>query len=71
MPDGRRVDSKLIPLGVPSRMSIGQVLVLPVGMAARALGVLFATAEFDGATEEDVWSAVEEAGMDRDAKPIL
>lgn len=71
MPDGTPVDIMLNPLGVPSRMNIGQVLELHLGMAARALGIHVATPVFDGANEEDVWSTVEEAGMARDAKTIL
>ncbi|MFO7196949.1 DNA-directed RNA polymerase subunit beta, partial [Enterococcus faecium] len=71
MPDGTPVDIMLNPLGVPSRMNIGQVLELHLGMAARALGIHAATPVFDGANEEDVWSTVEEAGMARDAKTIL
>ncbi|HHQ0825426.1 TPA: DNA-directed RNA polymerase subunit beta [Listeria innocua] len=71
MPDGTPVDIMLNPLGVPSRMNIGQVLELHLGMAARALGIHVATPVFDGANEEDVWSTVEEAGMARDAKTVL
>ncbi|MBC8830068.1 DNA-directed RNA polymerase subunit beta, partial [Escherichia coli] len=56
MPDGTPVDIMLNPLGVPSRMNIGQVLELHLGMAARALGIHVATPVFDGANEEDVWS---------------
>jgi len=71
MPDGTPVDIMLNPLGVPSRMNIGQVLELHLGMAARALGIHVATPVFDGATEDDVWETIEEAGMARDAKTIL
>ena len=71
MPDGTPVDVMLNPLGVPSRMNIGQVLELHLGMAARHLGLHMASPVFDGATEEDVWDTIEEAGMDRDAKSIL
>lgn len=71
LPDGTPVDIMLNPLGVPSRMNIGQVLELHLGMAARQLGIHVASPVFDGATEEDVWSTIEEAGMDRDAKTIL
>jgi DNA-directed RNA polymerase subunit beta len=71
LPDGTPVDIMLNPLGVPSRMNIGQVLELHLGMAARALGIHVATPVFDGAREEDVWSTIEEAGMARDAKTIL
>ena len=71
MPDGTPVDIMLNPLGVPSRMNIGQVLELHLGMAARALGIHVASPVFDGATEEDVWETIEEAGMSRDAKTVL
>jgi DNA-directed RNA polymerase subunit beta len=71
MPDGTPVDIMLNPLGVPSRMNIGQVLELHLGMAARQLGIHVATPVFDGATEDDVWATIEEAGMARDAKTIL
>jgi len=71
MPDGTPVDIMLNPLGVPSRMNIGQVLELHLGMASRYLGVHMATPVFDGANEEDVWGTMEEAGMNRDGKTIL
>lgn len=71
LPDGTPVDIMLNPLGVPSRMNIGQVLELHLGMAARALGIHVASPVFDGATEEDVWDTIEEAGMARDAKTVL
>ncbi|UED80197.1 DNA-directed RNA polymerase subunit beta [Lysinibacillus sp. CD3-6] len=71
MPDGTPVDIMLNPLGVPSRMNIGQVLELHLGMASRYLGVHMATPVFDGANEEDVWETMEEAGMNRDGKTIL
>ncbi|MFD5852896.1 DNA-directed RNA polymerase subunit beta [Cytobacillus pseudoceanisediminis] len=71
LPDGTPVDIMLNPLGVPSRMNIGQVLELHLGMAARALGIHVASPVFDGAREEDVWATIEEAGMARDAKTVL
>ncbi|WP_102349396.1 DNA-directed RNA polymerase subunit beta [Bacillus sp. Marseille-P3661] len=71
LPDGTPIDIMLNPLGVPSRMNIGQVLELHLGMAARYLGIHVASPVFDGAREEDVWSTLEEAGMARDAKTIL
>ena len=71
LPDGTPVDIMLNPLGVPSRMNIGQVLELHLGMAARELGIYIATPVFDGAQDEDVWGTVAEAGMARDAKTIL
>ncbi|RST71876.1 DNA-directed RNA polymerase subunit beta [Siminovitchia acidinfaciens] len=71
MPDGTPIDVMLNPLGVPSRMNIGQVLELHLGMAARNLGLHMASPVFDGATEEDVWDTIEEAGMAIDAKTVL
>ncbi|MGD6968843.1 DNA-directed RNA polymerase subunit beta [Rossellomorea vietnamensis] len=71
LPDGTPIDIMLNPLGVPSRMNIGQVLELHLGMAARYLGIHVASPVFDGAREEDVWSTIEEAGMARDAKTVL
>ncbi len=71
MPDGTPIDVMLNPLGVPSRMNIGQVLELHLGMAARHLGIHMASPVFDGATEEDVWKTVEEAGLADDAKTVL
>ncbi len=71
MPDGTPIDIMLNPLGVPSRMNIGQVLELHMGMAARQLGIHIATPVFDGAREEDVWSTIEESGMSRDGKTVL
>jgi DNA-directed RNA polymerase subunit beta len=71
LPDGTPVDIMLNPLGVPSRMNIGQVLELHLGMAARRMGIHVASPVFDGATEEDVWETLEEAGMARDAKTVL
>ncbi|GAE26024.1 DNA-directed RNA polymerase beta subunit [Halalkalibacter wakoensis JCM 9140] len=71
LPDGTPIDIMLNPLGVPSRMNIGQVLELHLGMAARKLGIHVASPVFDGANEEDVWGTIEEAGMARDGKTIL
>ena len=71
LPDGTPVDIMLNPLGVPSRMNIGQVLELHLGMAARQLGIHVATPVFDGASDDDVWETVREAGMARDAKTVL
>ncbi|WP_039234382.1 DNA-directed RNA polymerase subunit beta [Bacillus thermotolerans] len=71
LPDGTPIDIMLNPLGVPSRMNIGQVMELHLGMAARYLGLHIATPVFDGATEDDVWETIEEAGMSRDAKTVL
>src|SRR5690625_4867815 len=71
LPDGTPIDIMLNPLGVPSRMNIGQVLELHLGMAARAMGLKMASPVFDGANEEDVWSTMEEAGLARDGKTVL
>ncbi|KAF1304629.1 DNA-directed RNA polymerase subunit beta [Enterococcus saccharolyticus] len=71
LPDGTPVDIMLNPLGVPSRMNIGQVLELHLGMAARQLGIHVATPVFDGASDDDVWDTVREAGMASDAKTVL
>ena len=71
LPDGTPIDIMLNPLGVPSRMNIGQVLELHLGMAAKRLGIHVASPVFDGATEEDVWETIKEAGMASDAKTIL
>ena len=71
LPDGRPVDIMLNPLGVPSRMNIGQILELHLGMAAKNLNVHVATPVFDGAKREDIAEMMEEAGMDPDGKTIL
>ena len=71
LPDGTPIDLMLNPLGVPSRMNIGQVLELHLGMAAREMGLKMATPVFDGANEEDVWGTMEEAGLARDGKTVL
>jgi DNA-directed RNA polymerase subunit beta len=71
MPDGTPLDIVLNPLGVPSRMNIGQLLEVHLGLAARRLGWKIATPVFDGATEEDVSEAFRLAGMDEDGKTIL
>ncbi|MBP3800522.1 MAG: DNA-directed RNA polymerase subunit beta [Clostridia bacterium] len=71
LPDGTPVDILLNPLGVPSRMNLGQVLELHLGGAARALGWKISTPVFDGATEEDVREVLRKAGMSEDGKTIL
>lgn len=71
LPDGTPVEIVLNPLGVPSRMNIGQVLETHLGMAARTLGLHMATPVFDGASEIDVFDALEESGLSRDGKTIL
>ncbi|MBE6156299.1 MAG: DNA-directed RNA polymerase subunit beta [Firmicutes bacterium] len=71
LPDGRPVDVMLNPLGVPSRMNIGQILELHLGMAGKKLGVHYATPVFDSASWEDIQEEMAEAGMDPDGKTIL
>ena len=71
LPDGTPVDIVLNPQGVPSRMNIGQILELHLGMAGKKLGVHYATPVFDGATMEDLQEEMKEAGMDPDGKTIL
>ena len=71
LPDGTPIDIMLNPLGVPSRMNIGQVLELHMGMACKKLGVHVATPVLDGASIEDVQAMMKEAGMDEDGKTVL
>ena len=71
LPDGRPVDVMLNPLGVPSRMNIGQILELHLGMAGKRLGVHYATPVFDSATWEDIQEEMKEAKMDPDGKTVL
>ena len=71
MPDGTPLQIVLNPLGVPSRMNIGQVLELHLGMACKKLGIHIATPVFDGATEEDIKRLLVKAGCDEDGKTIL
>ncbi len=71
MPDGTPIDIMLSPMGVPSRMNIGQVLDLHLGMAARKLGIHVASPVFDGARDSDIWAALKEAGVDNDGKTVL
>ena len=69
--DGTPLQIVLNPLGVPSRMNLGQVLEMHLGMAAKALGWHFATPDFDGATFEQIQNALEMAGKRRDGKTDL
>ena len=71
LPDGRPLDIVLNPLGVPSRMNIGQVLEVHLGYAAAALGWKMMTPVFDGAHEQDIQELLEQAGKRRDGKTIL
>jgi DNA-directed RNA polymerase subunit beta len=69
--DGTPVDIVLNPLGVPSRMNVGQILETHLGIAAKKLGVRFATPAFDGATEKDITDALTEAGLPTSGKFTL
>ncbi len=71
LPDGRPVEIILNPLGVPSRMNVGQILETHLGWAAAALGVSFATPVFDGAKEEDIRAQLNRAGLPEDGKEWL
>ncbi|MCI8406556.1 MAG: DNA-directed RNA polymerase subunit beta [Oscillospiraceae bacterium] len=71
LPDGTPLDICLNPLGVPSRMNIGQVLEVHLGRAAAALGWKMMTPVFDGAHEADIQACLEEAGLDPDGKTVL
>jgi DNA-directed RNA polymerase subunit beta len=68
LPDGTPVEIVLNPLGVPSRMNVGQILETHLGWAARALGVRFATPVFDGATEKDIKTQLAKAGLPTSGK---
>ncbi len=71
LPDGTPLDIVLNPLGVPSRMNIGQVLEVHLGYAARALGWKVATPVFDGANEKDIRDTLKLAGLREDGKTVL
>ena len=71
LPDGTPVDIMLNPLGVPSRMNIGQILEVHLGMALKTLGYKIATPVFDGITDEEIFDLMEKAGMDKDGKTVL
>ena len=71
LPDGRPVDIMLNPLGVPSRMNVGQILELHLGMAGKKLGVKYATPVFDGANLDDIHEEMNEASMPEDGKVTL
>ena len=71
LPDGRPVDIMLNPQGVPSRMNIGQILELHLGMAGKKLGVHYATPVFDGANMDDIHEEMAEAGLPSDGKVTL
>jgi len=71
LPDGRPVDIMLNPQGVTSRMNIGQILELHLGMAGKKLGVHYATPVFDGANMDDIHEEMAEAGLPSDGKVTL
>ena len=71
LPDGTPLEIVLNPLGVPSRMNIGQVLEVHLGYAAKALGWKIATPVFDGATEKDIIETLKKAGLSEDGKSVL
>ena len=71
LPDGTPVDICLNPQGVPSRMNLGQVLELHLGMAAKELGVYCSTPNFDGAKIEDIQEMMKEANLPEDGKTVL
>ena len=71
LPDGTPVEIVLNPLGVPSRMNVGQILETHLGWAAHALGLYFATPVFDGARENEIKDWLEQAGLPRSGKTLL
>ncbi|MFA7032937.1 MAG: DNA-directed RNA polymerase subunit beta, partial [Bacilli bacterium] len=71
LPDGTPVDIMLNPLGVPSRMNIGQILEVHLGFALRQLGYKIATPVFDGITNEEIFDMMEKAKMSKDGKTVL
>ncbi|HEV8637094.1 MAG TPA: DNA-directed RNA polymerase subunit beta [Chloroflexota bacterium] len=71
LPDGTPVEIILNPIGVPSRMNVGQILETHLGWAARALGIKIETPVFDGAAEHEIQDLLERAGFARDGKTVL
>jgi DNA-directed RNA polymerase subunit beta len=71
LPDGTPVEIILNPIGVPSRMNVGQILETHLGWAAQALGIKINTPVFDGAVETEIEDLLEKAGFDRDGKTVL
>ncbi len=69
--DGTPIDILLSPMGVPSRMNIGQILELHLGMSARKMGIKVMSPVFDGASDDDVSASLKEAGLDKDGKTVL
>ena len=71
LPDGTPVDIMLNPLGVPSRMNIGQILEVHLGYACKKLGMKIATPVFDGISNEEIYDLMNKAGLSKDGKTIL
>ena len=71
LPDGTPVDIVLNPLGVPSRMNVGQILETHLGWAAQVLGVHYATPVFDGASEHEIKAELEKSGLQQNGKTVL
>jgi DNA-directed RNA polymerase subunit beta len=71
LPDGTPIDIMLNPLGVPSRMNIGQILEIHLGMAAKKLGLRIASPVFDGITNDEIIALMKEAGLSEDGKTVL
>ena len=71
LPNGQPVDVVLNPLGVPSRMNVGQVLETHLGIACKLLGVHAATPVFDGCPESEIWAMMKKAGLPEDGKTVL
>ncbi|MCD8195079.1 MAG: DNA-directed RNA polymerase subunit beta [Coprobacillus sp.] len=71
LPDGTPIDIMLNPLGVPSRMNIGQILESHVGLALKELGYKIATPVFDGITNDEIFELMKKAGIDEDGKTVL
>ena len=71
LPDGTPVDIVLNPLGVPSRMNVGQILETHLGWAGKILGLRFATPVFDGCSEDDMRGYLKEAGLPLSGKTVL
>ena len=69
--DGTPVDIMLNPLGVPSRMNIGQILEIHLGLACRKLGIKIATPVFDGISDKEIFDLMDKAGLDPDGKTVL
>ena len=69
--DGTPVDIMLNPLGVPSRMNIGQILEIHLGLACRKLGIKIATPVFDGISDKEIFDLMDKAGIDPDGKTVL